>query len=138
MRRRIALTAATGVALTGFAIVAPAASAKDGDLKSRGACNAPSTSSWAVKVKPRKGQIRTDFWVKNNTVGGAWTFTLTQAGKAIGSPVTKTAGASDDQGVDDTRHAAEVKFRTYAPDTAGALVFTAVSGDQTCTVTLTR
>lgn len=138
MKRITALATASAIALTGLVAVAPAAMAKDGDQKQRGACSAPSNADWAVKVKPRKGQLRTDFWVKDNTVGGAWTFTLLQNGQSVGSPVTKTAGASDDQGDDDTRHAAEVKFRTYAKDVTGPLVFTAVSGTQTCTVTLTR
>ena len=138
MKRITALATASTVALTGLVVLAPGASAKGGDVKARSTCTAPSTSTWAVKVKPRKGQLRTDFWVKNDAVGGAWTFTLTQGGAAVGSPVTKTAGASDDQGADDTRHAAEVKFRTYVRDVPGDLVFTATSGGQTCTYTLKR
>ena len=138
MKRITALATATALAVSGLVAVAPVAAAKDGDQKARGACQSPSTSSWAVKVKPRKGQLRTDFWVKNDAVGQAWTFTLKQNGADAAAPVTKTAGASDDQGADDSRRAAEVKFRTYVPDTTGPLLFTATSGSQTCTVTLTR
>ena len=139
MKRITALATASALALTGLVALAPAASAKDGDLKARGACTSPSTSSWAVKVKPRKGNLRADFWVKNNTVGGAWTFTVQQGTGPASAPVTKTAGASDDQGVDDTRHAAEVKFRTYLPATAGVLTFTAISATgEECTVQLPR
>lgn len=138
MKRITALTLVSAVALGGVVLTAPAASAKDGDLKQRGSCTSPSTSSWAVKVKPRKGQLRADFWVKNNTTGQPWTLVITQNGAPVGSPVTRTAGASDDQGSDDSRHAAEVKFRSYLPATAGPLVFTATSGSESCTVTLTR
>ena len=92
MKRITALTLVSAVALGGVVLTAPAASAKDGDLKQRGSCTSPSTSSWAVKVKPRKGQLRADFWVKNNTTGQPWTLVITQNGAPVGSPVTRTAG----------------------------------------------
>ena len=136
MRKILVLTAATGLALTGIVTLAPAASAKDGDVKMRQSCTGGDSFS-VVKVKDRKGGLRTDFWVKNNTVGQAWNFTLTQGGEPMAS-VSKTTRASDDDSSssssDDSRHTAEVKFRTYLSSRAGQLVFTATSGGETCKV----
>ena len=138
MRKAIALTAASGLALTGIVALAPAASAKDGDVKMRQSCTGGDSFS-VVKVKDRKGGLRTDFWVKNNTVGQAWNFTLTQGGEPMAS-VSKTTRASDDDSSsssDDTRHTAEVKFRTYLSSLNGPLVFTATHGTETCSMTVT-
>ena len=138
MRKILALTAASGLALTGIVALAPAASAKDGDVKLRQSCTGGDSFS-VVKVKDRKGGLRTDFWVKNNTVGQAWNFTLTQGGEPMAS-VSKVTRASDDDSStsssDDSRHTAEVKFRTYLSSRTGQLVFTATSGNETCTVTV--
>ena len=134
MKRITALATASALACTGIVALAPAAFAKDGDMKARGACS-PSSSTWVAKAKSRDGGQRAEFYVKNNTVGQTWTFTLTQGGKAVGSPVTKTTRASDDQGIDDNPHVAEVKFRTFVSG-GGQLVFTATNGSQTCTATL--
>ena len=80
MRRLTALT--VSAALAGGIALAPAlmvpAAAKDGDSKARGTCTASST--YAAKVKDRKGGLRVDFWVKNNTIGQTWAYTLTQGG----------------------------------------------------------
>lgn len=139
MRKILALTAATGIALTGLVALAPAASAKDGDVKMRQTCVGGDSFS-VVKVRERKGGLRTDFWVKNNAAGRDWTFTLAQgtAGNVIAS-ATKPTRASDDNpsSDDDTRHTAEVKFRTYVSSAAGPLFFTATNGGQTCAVTVT-
>ena len=104
MRKILALTAASGLALTGIVALAPAASAKDGDVKMRQSCTGGDSFS-VVKVKDRKGGLRTDFWVKNNTVGQAWNFTLTQGGEPMAS-VSKTTRASDDDVLLVRRHPA--------------------------------
>lgn len=140
MRKIIALAAASGIALTGLVALAPAASAKDGDVKMRNSCTGGESFN-VVKVRERKGGLRTDFWVKNKTVGQTWSFTLAQGttGNVVSS-ATKVTRASDDDdsSSDDSRHTAEVKFRTYVSSTSGPLYFTATSGGQACTVTVTR
>lgn len=138
MRKILALTAASGLALTGLVALAPAASAKDGDVKQLNSCTGGDAFS-VVKVRDRKGGLRTDFYVKNNTVGQTWNFTLTQGGATV-STASKATRASDDDDSsdDDSRHTAEVKFRTYLSSATGTLVFTATSGAQTCAVTVTR
>jgi hypothetical protein len=138
MRKILVLTAATGLALTGIVALAPAASAKDGDVKMRNACTGDSFV--VVKVKDRKGGLRTDVWVKNNTVGQSWTFSVAQGaeGKVVSTVTRSTRASDDDSSSDDSRHTAEVKVRTYLSDPTGPLVFTATSGTETCSVTVTR
>ena len=141
MRKILALTAATGIALTSLVALAPAASAKDGDVKMSNTCTGGDAFS-VVKVRDRKGGLRTDFYVKNNTVGQTWTFSLAQgtAGNVVSS-ATKATRASDDDSSssdDDSRHTAEVKFRSYLSNASGPLFFTATSGGQTCSVTVNR
>lgn len=140
MRPLIALT--VSAALAGGIALAPVlmvpAAAKDGDSKARGNCSASST--YAAKVKDRRGGLRVDFWVKNNTIGQTWAYTLTQGGTTVDSS-TKPTRATDDSSSDDTRHTAEVKWRTSLPSSVGALVFTAKSTSgpaETCTTTLAR
>lgn len=138
MRKIVALTAATGIALTGLVTLAPAASAKDGDVKRSQSCVGGDSFS-VVKVRERKGGLRTDFWVKNNSVGRDWTFTLAQGSEGnVIATATKPTRASDDNpsSSDDTRHTAEVKFRTYVSNASGPLFFTASNGGQTCSVTV--
>ena len=135
MRKALALTAATGITLAGLVGLAPTASAKDGDVKIRKSCSGDSFS--VVKVRDRKGGLRTDFWVKNNSVGQAWSFTLTQGGPQVASASKVTRASDDDSSSsDDSRHTAEVKFRTFLSSPAGQLVFTATSGGETCSVTV--
>lgn len=135
MKRLIALTTATGVVLAGSALVAPAAFAKDGDMKKRGDCSA--SSDYAVKVKQKKGQLRADFWVKNNAPAGAsWTLEVIRDGQTV-STSTKATRQNDDDDDDDTMHTAEAKWRTWASTTGGAMTFTASGpGGETCTVTV--
>jgi hypothetical protein len=137
MRKVLALTAASALALTGLVALAPAASAKDGDVKRTNTCTGGDSFS-VVKVRARDGGLRTDFYVKNNTVGQKWDFTLAQGGTTVSS-LSKVTRASDDDDSsdDDSRHTAEVKFRSYVKSPAGQLVFTAKSGSETCTVTVT-
>lgn len=135
MRKILALTAASGIALTSLVALAPAASAKDGDVKMRNACT--STSSYAVKVKDRKGGERVDFWIKNNTIGESWNLTLTTAaGEKFN--VTKQTRANDDDSSDDSRHTAEAKWRTFLPGSSGDLTFVATGPSGACTVSVDR
>lgn len=133
MKRTIALAAASTVALGSLVALAPAASAKDGDSKRRGSCSAD--SDFAVKVKDRKGALRVDFWVKNNAVGQPWTLTV-KKGDATALTSTRPTVANDDDGDDDSRHIAEVKWRTtVAP--GGTLSFSAAGpNNEICTVTV--
>jgi len=127
----IATTAAAAIAVTGLVAVAPTASAKGDQIKRSGDCS--SSSDWKVKVKTKKGQLRTDFWVKNNAVGQEWTYTLTSGGTTVG-PVVKSTRANDDAQGDDTAHTSEVKFRSWVALDSAPLVFLAKSGDETCEV----
>jgi len=134
MKRLIALTTATGIVLAGSAIAAPAASAKDGDMRKRGDCSA--SSDYAVKVKQKKGQLRADFWVKNNAPAGAsWTLAVTRDGQTLATS-TRATRPNDDSG-DDTAHTAEAKWRTWASTSGGALAFTASGPNgEKCEVTV--
>ena len=135
MKRLIALTTATGVALAGSALVAPAAFAKDGDMKKRGDCTA--SSDYAVKVKQKKGQLRADFWVKNNAPAGAsWTLDVTRDSATLVTS-TKATVTNDDDDDDDAMHTAESKWRTWASTTGGAMTFTASGPNgEKCEVTV--
>ena len=135
MRRSTAILAATAASALAVSVVAaaPPASAKGDQVKKRGDCSA--SSDWVVKVKTKKGQLRTDFWVKNNAVGQAWNYTLMSGGETLAS-ATRSTRADDDSSSDDSRHTAEVKFRSWAPLGSGPLVFRAESGGETCTVTV--
>ena len=126
MRRTTILMLASAVALAGGVAAAPAAAAKDGDVKLRGGCSAAST--YVAKARPRDGGRRIEFYVKNNTIGQAWTYTLTQGGTVVQTS-TKVTRATDDENSssDDSRHTAEVKWRTTTNSTSGALVMKAVN-----------
>ena len=136
MRRTTILMLASAVALAGGVAAAPAAAAKDGDMKTRGGCSAAST--YVAKAKGRDGGLRVDFWVKNNTVGQSWTYTLTQGGATVLQSTKSTRATDDDNSSsDDTRHTAEVKWRAFASG-AGALTFKAVSKatGETCSASM--
>ena len=133
MRRTAALIIASAVGLAGGIALAPAASAKDGDVKARGNCSA--SSSFTAKVKSRDGGVRVEFQVKTDAVNEPWKLTLTQGGVNV-MESTRTTHASDDDSDDDSYHAAEVKWRTLRPFGSGPLVFSAVGGGETCSVTV--
>jgi hypothetical protein len=134
MRRTTILMLASAVVLAGGVAAAPGAAAKDGDMKARGACSASST--YVAKARARDGGRRIEFYVKNNTVGQSWTYTLTQGGTVVLTSTKKTR-ATDDASSDDSRHTAEVKWRAFASG-SGALTFKAVSKatGETCTATM--
>jgi hypothetical protein len=117
MRRLIALTAASGIALTGAVVAAPAASAKD-DTRSTGSCSG--TSRWVADIGTDDGEIDVDFTVKTRSTGQRWTYTLTQNGeKAYTS--TRTTRADDNDGDDDNPGPlrAEVEWERDRPDRSG-------------------
>jgi hypothetical protein len=125
MRRTTILMLASAVALAGGVAAAPAAAAKDGDAKQRGSCSA--ASSYVAKVRARDGGRRIEFYVKNNAIGQSWTYTLTQGGAVVLTSTKKTRATDDTSSSDDTRHTAEVKWRTTTGSTSGALVMKAVN-----------
>ena len=122
MNKILALTAASGLALAGMAAAAPAAQAKDDSIKMRGACASPSTSTWAVKVKNKKGQLRADFWVKTAAAGQPWDFRLVRVNgetQTLLSERTRTTVASDDESGDDSRSVTRISFRDRGGDDDG-------------------
>ena len=133
----VSAAAASAVVLGGMVALAPVASAKDGDMKTRGTCSsAQNASLYVAKVKARKGAQRADFWIKNNAVGQSWTLAVTQGGQPVGSPITKVTRATDDgPSSDDTFHTTEVKWRTWLTG-SGPITFSATSAGETCTVTV--
>ena len=133
MKRTVALAAASAVALGSLVALAPAASAKDGDMKRRGSCSAD--SDYAVKVKDRKGALRVDFWVKNNAIGKPWTLTIKQGATTVLTS-TRSTIATDDDSDDDSRHTAEVKWRTTVSPGAALSFAAAGPNGETCTVTV--
>ena len=136
MRRTAALVLAAAVTASSGIALAPMAAAKDGDARLRGGCSAAST--YVAKAKSRDGGLRVEFWVKNNTVGQAWTYTLTQGGATVLQSTKSTRATDDDNSSsDDTRHTAEVKWRAFASG-AGALTFKAVNKatGETCSASM--
>jgi hypothetical protein len=118
------------LALTGLAVLAtasfglPAASAKDGDVVTRGTCSSGAT--WKLKAGHRDGRIEIEFEVDSNRNGQTWNVTLTQDGVRVASGTRVTQAPSG-----------SFQFRRVLPDTAGsdALVAraTRVGTTQTCT-----
>lgn len=224
MKKALALTSASSLALAGIVLAAPAAQAKGNAIEMSGACSG--TSTWNLEVKNKKAQLRTDFTVETDTAGQMWDFTLVRddagtptllaetsmatvasddhasgattsvariafrdrgeddsyehdshehdsmddsSSSSSSSSSTSSSGmddsdddgpnhdafdddsngmedshdSSDDHGMSSSSspsgsssHAAEVRFRTWIPNTGGNLIFTATYNGETCTVTL--
>jgi hypothetical protein len=116
MNKVLALTAASSLALAGIAFAAPAAQAKGSVVKMRGACEDPSTSDWTVKIKNKKGQLRTDFKVKTAAPGQTWDFRLVsmvegQDPVLLAESSKVTVASDDDDSDDDSRSATRIGFR---------------------------
>ena len=82
------------IALTS-AILLTAASpalAKDGDVRTSGACQGG--AHWKLKASAEDGGIEIEGEIDSNRSGQTWNWTLTHDGKAAGSGSRKTAGAS--------------------------------------------
>ena len=111
----------TAAAVGAVLAVAPAASAKDGDVL-RGLCTAASTSK--LKLSPEDGGIEVEFEVDQNRNGVRWSVVLTRNGVAVARTVRVTRGPSG---------SFEARFLTV--DRAGTDSFTARStrAGETCT-----
>ena len=117
MRRLAALTAVTGIALTGAVITAPAASAKD-DTRSTGACSG--TSRWVADIGTDDNGIDVDYTVKTRSAGQRSTYTLTQNGEKVYTSTRTTR--LDDRDADDDNPGplrAEVEWERDRPDRSG-------------------
>jgi hypothetical protein len=77
VRRTAATLTATTAALTGLALVAPAANASGGtpDVRSNGSCTIG--AAWKLKAKPDDGKVSIEFEVDSNRVGQTWSVRLT-------------------------------------------------------------
>ena len=82
----------TAAAVGAILAVAPAASAKDGDVLRTGACTAASTSK--LKLSPEDGGIEVEFEVDQNRNGVRWSVVLTRNGVAVARTVRVTRGPS--------------------------------------------
>lgn len=107
--------------------LAPAASAKDGDVRAAGTCTGASTSK--LKLSREDGRIEVELEVDQNRNGVRWAVSLRQNGRTIaaGTRITKEPSGS-------------FTLRVLARDTAAADRFAARatrSGGETCTVRAT-
>ncbi|MBI1350231.1 MAG: hypothetical protein GC156_03850 [Actinomycetales bacterium] len=122
MKKALALASASSLALAGIVLGAPAAQAKNDQIRMSGACDAPSTSTWTVKVKNKKAQLRTDFWVKTDGVGQTWDFRLVRddgGTQTLLTEDTKATVASDDSSSDSSSTStsvARIAFRDRGED----------------------
>jgi type 1 fimbria pilin len=84
--RRIAALAAVLAALV--AVSAPAALAKDGDVRVRGTCTAASTAK--LKLSDEDGRIEVEFEVDQNRNGVTWQVTIHRNGTQVASTTATT------------------------------------------------
>lgn len=70
--------AVAGLVTAGSFALAPAVSARDGDIIRRGDCGA--ASDWKLKLSPENGRIEVEFEVDQNRVGDEWRVTLRKDG----------------------------------------------------------
>jgi hypothetical protein len=114
------------LALGLFGTIAPAASAKAGDVIKTGRCSAGST--WKLKLSPDDGRIEVEFEVDQNKVGDTWRVRLSHDGDVFfhGTRTTQAPSGSF-----------EVRKRTN--DAAGTDTIRArarnTSTDEVCTAT---
>ena len=122
MTKKIASTAvlATVTALLALA-VAPAATAKDGDVLRRGTCTGASTSK--IKLSEEDGRIEVEFEVDQNRNGVRWNVVIRQNGRSVARLVRVTRGPSG-----------SFEARIVAPNRAGNETFaaTATRAGETC------
>ncbi|HET9438500.1 MAG TPA: hypothetical protein VFO64_09875 [Gaiellaceae bacterium] len=122
MTKKIASTAvlATVTALLALA-VAPAATAKDGDVLRRGTCTGASTSK--IKLSEEDGRIEVEFEVDQNRNGVRWNVVIRQNGRSVARLVRVTRGPSG-----------SFEARIVAPNRAGTDTFaaTATRAGETC------
>jgi hypothetical protein len=122
MTKKIASTAvlATVAALLALA-VAPAATAKDGDVLRRGTCTGASTSK--IKLSEEDGRIEVEFEVDQNRNGVRWNVGIRQNGRSVARLVRVTRSPSG-----------SFEARIVAPNRAGTDTFaaTATRAGETC------
>ncbi len=85
------LAAALVLGITALA-VAPLASAKDGDVRVRGACSQGSTAK--LKLSREDRGIEVEFEVDQNRNGVPWRVTLRRNGALVASATARTRGPS--------------------------------------------
>jgi hypothetical protein len=90
MRRTIGWTAAAAIAAA--LAIAPAAMAKDGDVRVAGTCTGATSSK--LKLSPEDGGIEVEFEVDQNRNGVRWNVVLLRNGKRVGTRVGVTGGRS--------------------------------------------
>ncbi|MEZ5100704.1 MAG: hypothetical protein R3C15_13080 [Thermoleophilia bacterium] len=86
--RALALALVTGVGL----VAAPAALAKDGDVRVKGSCTASSTAK--LKLSDEDGRIEVEFEVDQNRNGVRWNVKLMRGGKQLASTSATTRAPS--------------------------------------------
>jgi hypothetical protein len=93
-------------------VVAPAATAKRGDVRVAGSCTKGTTSK--IKLSDEDGRIEVEFEVDQNRNGVRWNVKLTQNGRRIARMTRVTKGPSG-----------SFEARVVAPNRAGADRFVA-------------
>ena len=90
MRRTIGWTAAAAIAAA--LAIAPAAMAKDGDVRVAGTCTGATSSK--LKLSHEDGGIEVEYEIDQNRNGVRWTVQLYRNGKLAGKRVRVTRGPS--------------------------------------------
>ena len=82
----------TAAAVGVFLALAPAATAKDGDVLRAGTCTSASTSK--LKLSPEDGGIEVEFEVDQNRNGVRWKVVVVRNGSVVASRTRVTRGPS--------------------------------------------
>lgn len=85
-------TCTTLAALAAALLLAPAAVAKDGDVRVAGTCSGSTTSK--LKLSPEDGGIEVEFEVDQNRNGVRWRVVLVRNGTRVATRVGVTRGPS--------------------------------------------
>ena len=112
----------TAAAVGVFLALAPAATAKDGDVLRAGTCTSASTSK--LKLSPEDGGIEVELEVDQNRNGVRWSVVLTRNGGAVGRTVRVTRGPSG---------SFEARFVTRNAPGPDRFVARATRAGETCT-----
>jgi hypothetical protein len=107
-------------------LAAPAATAKDGDIRRVGTCTKSSTSK--IKLSAENGRIEVEFEVDQNRNGVRWNVRIAQNGRQVARMTRVTRGPSG-----------SFEARIVAGNRAGAdrFVATATRRGETCTARAT-
>ena len=118
----LAAVVATGAAL----LQAPAALAKDGDVRVAGRCSGPTTSK--LKLSPEDGAIEVELEVDQNRNGVRWNVVLFRGGQRVAGRVGVTRGPSG---------SFEARFVTANRAGADSLTARATRAAEVCTARAT-